>query len=68
MNKTLEDFARLKLKEGLALLPENNQMIFKRMYSHKNLSKDINLVIDEMESNLLDWALTQVERTSGKKK
>ena len=33
MNKQLQEFARQQLKEGLAALPENNQTIFKRMYS-----------------------------------
>ena len=66
MNKQLQDFARQTLKDGLAKLPENNQMIFKRMYSHKNLDLHINDVVDIMPEDRLDWAMQQVQRSLDK--
>lgn len=63
MNPTIDAFARQQIKDGLAKLPEKNHMIFKRMYSPKNLELDINTVVDKMDSSKLDWALTQVQRT-----
>lgn len=38
-------------------------MIFKRMYSHNDLDKDINLVVDAMPAKQLDWALQQCKNT-----
>lgn len=68
MNEELQTFARNQLKEDLALLPEANQRIFKRMYSHENLEADINDVVDAMPEEKLDWAMQQVQRTIDKEK
>lgn len=61
MNQTLQNFARQQLKDGLSKLPESNQLIFKRMYSHTDLEKPINDVVDAMPPEKLDWAMQQVE-------
>ena len=66
MNEQLKAFARRALKEGLAQLPESNRLLFKRMYSHKNLEADINDVVDGMPEEKLDWAMQQVERSLDK--
>jgi hypothetical protein len=63
MNKTLSNFAREKLKQGLLQLPDGWQMMFKRMYSHGNLDADINNVVDNMPEDKLDWAMQQVEQS-----
>ena len=63
MNDSLQQFARQQLKDGLAMLPESHHLMFKRMYSHKNLEKDINAVVDDMPEEKLDWAMQQVERS-----
>lgn len=63
MNNQLQNFARNNLKEGLAKLPESNQMLFKRMYSHDDLTRDINEVVDLIPEDKLDWAMQQVENT-----
>jgi hypothetical protein len=63
MNGYLSAYARKFLKDGLAQLPERNQLIFKRMYSHKNLDKPIDAVVDAMPDDKLDWAMMQVQRT-----
>ena len=66
MNEALQKFARDKLKEGLYNLPEENQLFFKRMYSHKDLQATINSVVDKMPEDKLDWAMQQVQRTLDK--
>lgn len=66
MNNQIQDFARQILKDGLAQLPESNQMLFKRMYSYKNLNANISTVVDQMPEDKLDWAMQQVKRTLDK--
>jgi hypothetical protein len=63
MNQMLQDFAREWLKQSLAELPESNHMLFKRMYSHMDLEKPINAVVDAMAPEKLDWAMQQVENS-----
>lgn len=63
MNKILCTFAREYLKQGLNLLPVDNQFIFIKMYSPRNLKSDINDVVDRMSDDKLDWAMQQVERS-----
>lgn len=63
MNNTLSQYARAQLKAGLAECNEGQQLLFKRMYSHKNLEKTIEQVVDDMPDEKLDWAMQQVERT-----
>jgi hypothetical protein len=50
---------RNEIKRILSKLEDSNRLIFKRMYSHKNLDKDINIVVDDMPAKQLDWALQQ---------
>jgi len=66
MNNQMQEFARQTLKDGLAQLPENNQLNFKRMYSSQNLNADINNIVDAMKEDKLDWAMQQVEKTLAK--
>ena len=63
MNNQIQEFARNTLKSGLSQLPEDHQMMFKRMYSHKDLDADINDIIDVIPEDKLDWAMQQVERS-----
>lgn len=63
MNKDLEEFARSRILVGLNKLPETNQMLFKRMYSHNNLDASIKDVVASMPCEKLDWAMQQVSRT-----
>lgn len=63
MNQTLQNFAREELKAGLSLCTEAQQLLFKRMYSHKELGKSIDEVVDLIPEDKLDWAMQQVERT-----
>jgi len=66
MNKELQAIARETLKGGLSKCTEAQQYLFKRMYSHEDLNKSINDVVDDMEADRLDWAMTQVQRTLDK--
>jgi hypothetical protein len=50
---------RTEIKRILSKLEDSNRMVFKRMYSHLDLEKDINLVVDEMPAPKLSWALQQ---------
>ncbi len=75
MNKEAETFYRTSLKEALAWLPDANQRVFKLMYGRDNgkcsvaeaESMDINDIVDTMPPEKLDWALTQVHNTKGKR-
>ncbi len=63
MNEQIESFARDTLKQGLAQCTEGQQLLFKRMYAKGNLEMLIDDVVDNMESEKLDWAMQQVQRT-----
>ena len=70
MNNQLQELARQTIKDGLAKLPEDWQRNFKKMYAGTgwNAAVDINMVVDEMEEDKLDWAMQQVERSIEKVK
>ena len=67
MNKQLSKFARDTLKDGLSKCTESQILMFKRMYSPKNLELPINEVVDDIDESKLDWAMQQVERTLERK-
>jgi len=54
---------RERIKFVLSKLTDDNRNVFMRMYSHTDLSKDINEVVDTMPSKKLNWAIQQVENT-----
>jgi len=68
MNSTLTNFARNTLKEDLSQCTDSQLLLFKRMYSSQDLTKEINLVIDDMSDGDLDWAMVQVKNTLEKNK
>lgn len=67
-SETLINTARQILKDLLAQCTEEQQLFFKRMYSHKNLELHINDAVDQMDTEKIDWAIRQVERTIEKNK
>lgn len=67
MNNELQKYARKTLKDNLQKCTEDEQLMFKRMYAGEDLEKDINVVVDDMESEKLDWAMQQVQRSLDKK-
>ncbi len=66
MNPTIEDFTRAEIKSVLAQLSEKHHHVFRLMYSHPDLTKDINQVVDDMPVEKLDWALSQAETSLAK--
>ena len=67
-NETLKFAAKNILKNLLSQCTEGQQMLFKRMYSHNNLDLSINDVVDNMDPDKMDWAISQCERTLNKNK
>ncbi len=63
MNESLQNYARAQLKRMLVRCTKDMQLMFKRMYSHKDLTLDINTVVDNMPEEKLDWAMQQCKRT-----
>jgi hypothetical protein len=64
MNILLETYARNEIKNHLRKCTEAQQMIFKRMYAHKNLDVAIDTLVDTMPIDRLDWALALVTNTT----
>lgn len=67
MNTELESYARTYLKKNLEKCSDKEFDLFKRMYSHKNLTATINQAIDNMSISNLDWAMQQVTNTLTKR-
>lgn len=63
MNKELDRYARDYIRINVKKLKDEYILIFKRMYSHNDLEKPIDDVVDKMEADKLDWAMQQVERS-----
>lgn len=70
MNNTEKRWQRNALKKMLDKLPQDHQLLFKRMYSHLNdgceptdFSASIKYIIDHMDSSKLRWALIQAQRS-----
>lgn len=61
MNKSFT--GRDILKDLLSQCTEDQQMLFKRMYSHDNLERDINDAVDQMPDDKVNWAISQCEKT-----
>ena len=63
MNSRLQKYARMQIIEGLAKCTEAQVLLFKRMYSHEDLTLAIEKVVEQMSEEKLDWAMEQVEGT-----
>jgi hypothetical protein len=50
---------RAEIKRILGFLDSGNHRVFMYMYSHTDLDRDINLVVDEMPARQLKLALEQ---------
>lgn len=66
MNEVISKFCRDTLINDLARCTDAQRMIFKRMYSHKNTGLPIDVVVDNMPDEKLDWAMQQVSRSLNK--
>jgi hypothetical protein len=65
-NETLKKAAKDILKNLLAQCTEGQQLMFKRMYCHKNLELPIDEAVDQIADDKIDWAISQCERTVNK--
>ena len=66
MNKALAGFAREQIKKNIVICSEGAICLFKRMYSHDNLDREINEVVDNMPDEDLDVAMMQVQNSLSK--
>jgi len=64
MNKILENFARRWIKENIIKFNRRQIILFKRMYSHLDINKDIDDVVRDMPTNKLDVAMRQMIKTA----
>ena len=55
------------IRDKIILCTEAEQLMFKRMYSHKDLNKPILEVVDDLPIEKLKTALSQIENTLAKK-
>jgi hypothetical protein len=70
-NETLKTAAKNILKDLLSQCEEGNQRMFKLMYARDNGRRsvedaekmNINDVVDQMDPERYDWAISQCERT-----
>ena len=63
MNQTLANSGKEILKGLLVQCSEAQQLMFKRMYCHKNLELPINDAVDQMADDKISFAITQCEKT-----
>lgn len=62
-NETLIKEIKQKLKEILSDCTNSQQLKFKKMYYPSNLEASVDETIEQMDSDKLDWAYSQCERT-----
>ena len=63
MNELLAESGRTILKDLLSKCTESQQFMFKRMYSPNNLNLPIDEVVDNMDVEKIDNAISQCQRT-----
>lgn len=61
MNKEIEQFTRGLVLEKLTLVTDEQFMVFKRMYSHKDLEAIRETVSNKMDINKTEHALLQLD-------
>lgn len=62
-NETLIKAGRGILKSLLEQCNDGQQLMFKKMYSNHHNELPINEVVDKMNPDKIDWAISQCERT-----
>lgn len=55
-NETIKNVAKEMLKKLLSECTDGQQLMFKRMYCHKNLELSVDEAVDQMEDDKIDWA------------
>lgn len=54
---------RAEIKRLLSLLDSQHRDIFNRMYSPRDVHRDVEETVDEMPAKQLSWALTQCQNS-----
>lgn len=54
---------RAEIKRLLGLLTDSNREIFNRMYAPYDITQDVNITVDTIESKKLSWALQQCQNS-----
>lgn len=54
---------REEIKRLLSCLKEENREMFNRMYSPRDVYRDVNETVDEMPAKRLSWALQQCQNS-----
>ena len=57
MNNQTQKYARYTLKTNLAQCSDGQQFLFKRMYAKGKVELPIDTVVDNMDTDRLDWAM-----------
>ena len=60
MDPRVEKYARMILLQDLLECTNDQQMIFKKMYSPDNLKATIVDVVDNLPEEKIDWAMKQL--------
>ena len=63
MNDILEKFARQWLKDNIKKIPISWELKFRHLYTSGDFHKPINIIIDEIHPDRLDWAMEQVQNS-----
>lgn len=66
MNQTLKNAAKEILVNLLNQCSQDQFLIFKRMYCPKNLDASIEVAVNLIKDEKIDWAITQCEKTVAK--
>lgn len=63
MNKPVLEFMRSEILDKLESCTEPQKLLFKRMYSHKNLERPLSEIVQAIPEDNLELAMNQVFRT-----
>jgi len=67
-NETIIKMSKKLLTDLLLTCTEPQQLLFKKMYCHKNMDYSIPDAVEQMDVDKIDHAMTQVEKTIEKNK
>lgn len=63
MHPKLADFARTYILTQLNQLEDSHRLMFKKLYSHTDLSAPLEKIVADMDETKLDWAMRQVDNS-----
>lgn len=63
MNKILTNYAQDWIRKNLMRCKKEQRLLFMRIYSHDNTTRHIHEVVTRMDSQQLNRAMEQIQRT-----